>query len=390
MKVRHRCTTSELLAQFTHARFSRLICVTALPVARAGGASSLFSIAMIPELSLPCPPDQLDDFLSAPSPAVIEFARTLTGTVLILGAGGKMGLHLCRMLTRALKAGGTVANVIAVSRFTSLRDRSSFEAAGISTIACDLADPDQVAALPNADTIYFLAGVKFGTATSPDVLQQMNVFVPHLVARRFRSSRIVAFSTGCVYPFASVDSTGAGEDTPPAPVGDYAESCLCREKEFSAVSRQFGTRVVLVRLNYSIEFRYGVLVDIAMKVRDGLPVDVTMGHVNVIWQRDAVDQIIRALDCAASPAQPLNITGSAVLRVRDLAADFGGLFGREPIIVGQEAPTAWLNDATRSHRLLGAPTASLAEMEKWIAAWLLADGGTWGKPTGFEKRDGRF
>lgn len=340
-------------------------------------------------LPLPCPPDNVDAFLSEASREMIDFVATLSGNILVLGAGGKMGLHLCRMLQTAGAASRAPANVIAVSRFTTLRDRSAFASAGITTIACDLADPAQLARLPEAAVVYFLAGLKFG-AVAPELLHTMNVVVPRLVAERYRAARIVAFSTGCVYPFVPTDSAGASEFVPPAPVGDYALSCLGREREFTAASEKHGTPVVLIRLNYAVEFRYGVLVDIATKVRDGAVIDVTMGHVNVIWQRDAVDQIARALSLAASPAVPLNITGPDVLSVRQIAGDFGELLGRTPQFSGSEAPTAWLNDARKSHALLGTPATSLPTMEKWIAAWLLADGRMWGKPTGFEKRDGKF
>jgi nucleoside-diphosphate-sugar epimerase len=342
------------------------------------------------KLPLPCLPENLDEFLSQPSKEVIDFVANWSGNILVLGAGGKMGLHLCRMLKMALAASHASAKVIAVSRFTTLRDRSAFESAGVTTIACDLAEPAQLAALPDAGIVYFLAGLKFGSAAAPELLHTMNVLVPRFVAERYRHSRIVAFSTGCVYPFVSISSLGADESVPPAPVGDYAISCLGREKEFALGSQKSGTPVVLIRLNYAVEFRYGVLVDIATKVRDGEIIDVTMGHVNVIWQRDAVDQIIRALSIAATPAVPLNITGPNVLSVRQIAEDFGQLIGRAPQFSGTEAPTAWLNDAAKSHKLFGLPETSLKTMESWVAAWLLANGSMWGKPTGFEKRDGKF
>ncbi|EIQ00432.1 nucleoside-diphosphate-sugar epimerase [Opitutaceae bacterium TAV1] len=341
---------------------------------------------------LPCTPDMADDFLSTPTPAVVAAVAALpAGPVAILGAGGKMGLHLSLMLKKAaLAAGQPERRIIAVSRFATLRDRDSFTDAGIDTIPCDLSVPVNVEALPDAPTVFFLAGVKFGTATSPLLLEQMNVTVPKLVAARYKNSRIVAFSTGCVYPFAPVNTRGCAESTPVAPVGDYAQSCLRREQAFAAMSRDAGTPVVLIRLNYAVEFRYGVLVDIATKVRDGLPVDVTMGHVNVIWQPDALGHIIRSASVAASPAVPLNITGAGVHRVRDLAATFGALFGITPVITGEEAPTAWLNDASHSHHLFGPPPTSLDTMQQWIASWLATGGHTWGKPTGFEKRDGKF
>src|SRR6188768_2372424 len=294
-----------------------------------------------PPPALPCAPENIDAFLAQPTAATVDFVAGWTDRVLVLGAGGKMGLHLCGMLQSALTAAKASAEVVAVSRFTTLRDRAAFEEAGVKTLACDLADPAQVAALPEAGIVYFLAGLKFGTAAAPEMLHTMNVLVPRLVAERFKRARIVAFSTGCVYPFVPTHSRGADENTPAAPVGDYAVSCLGREQEFAAGSARHGTPVVLIRLNYSVEFRYGVLVDIAAKVRDGATIDVTMGHVNVIWQRDAVDQIIRSLAVAASPAVPLNITGAEVLSVRRLAEDFGQLLGRTPRLIGTEAPTAW-------------------------------------------------
>lgn len=341
---------------------------------------------------LPCNVESVDDFLSNPTRAAIAAVSGLPpGPIAVLGAGGKMGLHLSRMLKKAADAAGQPERrIIAVSRFKSLRDQGSFSAAGITPIPCDLSDPAGVSALPDAATVFFLAGVKFGTASSPLLLEQMNVTVPKLVSARYKNSRIVAFSTGCVYPFAPVDTGGCTESTPPAPVGDYAQSCYQREQIFAAASADHGTPVILIRLNYAVEFRYGVLVDIAAKVRDKQPLDVTTGHVNVIWQTDALCQIIRAATLASSPARPLNITGPGVHRVRDIASDFGAYFGTEPIITGKEANTAWLNDASYSHRLFGAPPTSLATMQQWIARWLVSEGRTWGKPTGFEKRDGKF
>jgi len=186
------------------------------------------------------------------------------------------------------------------------------------------------------------------------------------------------------------DSGGATESTPTAPVGDYAVSCLAREVAFAEASRQHGTRVALIRLNYSVEFRYGVLVDIAQKVLRGAPIDVTTGYFNVIWQRDGLDHTIRALELAAAPAVPVNITGPDILTVRAVATRFGELLGRPVTFTGTEAETAWLNNAAESHRRFGRPPTSVDQMQRWIAAWLLRGGDTWGKPTGFEKREGKF
>jgi nucleoside-diphosphate-sugar epimerase len=343
-----------------------------------------------PRGTLPCAPDAIDEFLGQPSPAVIELVARTPGRIHVLGAGGKMGLHLCVMLKRALDAAGRGGDLLAVSRFSTLRDAADFDQHGITARACDLSDPAAVAALPEAPTIFFLAGVKFGTASNPELLQKFNVEMPGIVARRFSRSRIVAFSTGCVYPFVSPDTGGSTESTPPAPPGDYAVSCLARENAFDSVSREHGTPVALIRLNYSVEFRYGVLVDIAGKVFRGEPVDVTMGHVNVIWQRDAVDHIIRSLELAGSPAVPVNITGPEVLSVRTLAQRFGELLQRPVTITGQEAGTAWLNNAARAHQRFGAPPTSLDDVLVWTAEWVRQGGETWGKPTGFEKRSGKF
>ncbi len=340
--------------------------------------------------ALPCPPDGLDLFLSEPTAGAAATVARMAGPILVLGAGGKMGLHLCLMLRRARDAQGSSEPVVAVSRFTTLRDRAEFEQHGIQIEACDLLDEAALQRLPDAPTVFFLAGVKFGTATNPEVLQRANVEMPQRVARRFHRSRIVAFSTGCVYPFVSPASGGATEETPVAPVGDYAISCLERERAFAAVSLQEGTPVALIRLNYSVEFRYGVLVDLAQKVRAGLPIDVTTGHVNVIWQRDAVAQIIQSWSLAGSPAVPVNITGAQILSVRELALRFGHLFGREVRFEGREAGTAWLNNASRSHAGFGLPPTSVEQMTAWIAAWIDAGGNLWGKPTAFENRSGQY
>lgn len=333
----------------------------------------------------------MDLFLSAPDERVLSFAANLRGTVLVLGAGGKIGLHLCLMLQRALaQVGNGKAQVLAISRFTSLRDRAVFETHRIATHACDLTDAAAVAALPNAEVVYFLAGIKFGTSSAPDLLRRFNVDMPRLVALRFRNARIVAFSSGCVYPFVSPATGGADESVPAAPQGAYAESCLQREQAFEEVARTHGARVALLRLNYSVEFRYGTLVDIAQAIKGGRPINLDMGHLNVIWQSDAVAHSIRALEVAAAPAQPINITGSEILSVRELATQIGQQLDMPVEFAGKEAETAWLNDASWSHRLFGPPRVSVGQALNWVCAWFARDGATWGKPTGFERRDGRF
>ena len=339
---------------------------------------------------LPCPPESVDDFIGRPTPRVVNVLARTPGPFLVLGAGGKIGLHLAIMLRQALDQLGRTDRVIAVSRFSTLRDRADFDSRGVESVACDLTDPASLAALPDAPTVFFLAGVKFGTASAPDLLHALNVEMPQRVAARFRRSRIIAFSSGCVYPFVTVASGGATEQTPPDPVGDYAASCLAREQAFAGAAAHQGNPVALIRLNYSVEFRYGLLVDIAQRVLAREPVDVTMGHVNVIWQTDAVAHSIQALELAGSPAVPINVTGAQTLSVRELVLRFGAIAGVPVHLTGHEAGTAWLNNAARSHRLFGPPLTSVETMMPWIVAWLRAGGETWGKPTGFERRDGRY
>ncbi|MBL9212455.1 MAG: NAD(P)-dependent oxidoreductase [Opitutaceae bacterium] len=339
---------------------------------------------------LPCSPDAVDDFISQPTPRVVEVLARSRGPFLILGAGGKIGLHLSVMLRRALDQLGRKDRVVAVSRFSTLRDRAAFESRGVETLACDLGRAEDLKTLPEAPTIFFLAGVKFGTAAAPGLLRATNVEIPQRVAEKYSHARIIAYSSGCVYPFVTPASGGAREDTPPSPVGDYAASCIAREQAFTEVAAAQGTPVALIRLNYSIEFRYGLLVDIAQMVLAGRPVDVTTGYVNVIWQTDAVAHSIQALEIAGSPAVPINVTGAETLSVRDLALRFAAALGRSVEITGIEAETAWLNNASHSHRLFGPPLTTVDQMITWISAWLLQNGETWGKPTGFERRDGRF
>ena len=340
--------------------------------------------------TLPCPPDQVDDFLSQPSDKVRKVLSRTPGPVLVLGAGGKIGLHLCLMIRRAFDSLGRHDEVVAVSRFRTLRDSKIFTQRGVKTFVGDLEDQACLSALPDAPTVFFLAGVKFGTATAPHLLKKTNMDMPRHVAERFRRARIVAFSSGCVYPFMRPESGGATEETLPSPVGAYAASCLARENAFASVATRQGTAVALIRLNYAVEFRYGLLVDIAQRVLRGEPVDVGMGHVNAIWQTDAISYSIQALDLAKSPAALVNITGAEILSVRALAQRFGELLGRTVHFVGEEADTAWLNNATRCHRLFGSPPTSVETMMTWIAAWLRQGGATWGKPTGFERRDGQY
>jgi len=317
--------------------------------------------------------------------------RDLDGDVVVLGAAGKMGPSLARMARRGLDAcERKMLRVIAVSRFSEAGSRANLEAAGVETVRCDLTNREDVAALPEATNVIFMAGHKFGTTAAPDLTWIMNTYVPALTAERYHHSRIVAFSTGCVYPNVPVSSGGAREEDALEPDGDYANSCVGRERVLTYFSRTNGTPVALFRLNYAIDLRYGVLVDVARKVLAGTPVDVTMGHANVIWQGDANAQALQCLAHAASPPFAVNVTGPETVSIRWLACRFGELFGREPEIVGTEAETALLSNASRAHALFGYPTVVLDTMVQWTAEWLQAGGRLLGKPTHFEVRDGRF
>lgn len=335
--------------------------------------------------------EALDEFMSRPSQGVLSALRETEGDIAVLGAGGKMGLHLCLMLQRGLEAiGRSDQRVLAVSRFGSPETRERFEKGGLSVVSADFSEASDLAALPEVPNVFFLAGVKFGTAHAPGLLEKMNVQMPCAVAERFREARIVALSTGCVYSFTSPESGGSTEESEVNPVGDYAISCLGRERAFAEAAMQWGTRSALIRLNYAIDLRYGVLVDIAQKVLSGEPVDVSMGYVNVIWQNDALEHTIQALPRASAPPFVLNVTGPEILKVRDLAERFGDRFGKAATIVGEEAPTAWLNEARKAHGLFGKPSVSIDEMVEWVATWLESGGETLGKPTHFQTRDGKY
>lgn len=334
--------------------------------------------------------EQLEDVLSEPSAADIEAARRIEGPLLLLGASGKMGPSLAHLAKRAMRAAGNPADVIAVSRFSDPATRLQLEAWGVGTIAADLLEPGALGRLPDAPNVIFMAARKFGSAGLPSLTWATNTLLPGLAAQRYRGSRIVAFSTGNVYPLTATDSGGATEETPPAPIGEYAQSALGRERLFEHASLEWGTPVALLRLNYAVELRYGVLVDIARKVHAGAPVELAMGHVNVIWQGDANSATLRALALAAAPAFVLNLTGAETLRVREIAAGFARRFGKEAVLSGEEAPTALLNNPALCHRLLGAPRVGLEQMMDWIAAWIEQGGASLGKPTHFENREGSF
>jgi nucleoside-diphosphate-sugar epimerase len=335
--------------------------------------------------------DALEDFMTTPSPALVADLARLDGDLIVLGVGGKMGPTLARLAKRAMPG----RRVIGVARFSEPGLRQRLKAQGIECIACDLLDRDAIERLPNvADGVrhcVFMAGHKFGASGNPSLTWMMNVGVPAMVAEVFRGMPIVAFSTACVYPFVPVDGPGAPEDlaaTPPP--GDYAWSCVGRERMFEHGSRRWGTPGCLVRLSYAIDMRYGVLHDVASAVWAGRPVDVTMGHADVIWQGDANEQALRLLAQCSAPASAVNVSGSTHTSVRWLAHEFARRFGREAVVTGTEAPTAWLVDTRRAQALFGQPRVPVETMIDWVADWVRGGGASLGKPTHFEARDGKY
>jgi nucleoside-diphosphate-sugar epimerase len=300
-----------------------------------------------------------------------------------------MGPTLARMARRGADSAGRARRVVAVSRFSS-GGREALEAHGVETIACDLLEPGAVAALPDAPNVIYMAGRKFGSTGAESLTWAMNCHLASVVASRYARSRVVAFSTGNVYGLVRAGRGGSREDDPPVPVGEYAMSCLGRERMFQYFSLQHGTPVVLLRLNYAVEMRYGILVDLATRIMAGEPIDVTMGHVNVIWQGDANAMAIAALRLAASPPVTVNIAGPGELSVRDLASRLAARLERPVRLVGAEAPDALLSNSSYGRSVLGEPAVSVEQLLDWTAAWLAAGGRTSGKPTQFGSRDGRF
>jgi nucleoside-diphosphate-sugar epimerase len=333
----------------------------------------------------------LDAMLAAPSPALIADMARLEGDLVVLGAGGKMGPTLCLLARNALDAADRRdARVLAVSRWSDPDLAALLTANGVETVRAELRPDADLASLPMAENVVYMVGAKFGSDANPGAAWMTNCVLPSAVARHYRSSRFAAFSTGNVYPFSPVSGLGSTERSPVGPVGEYAMSCLGRERVIEAASREVGLRASIIRLNYAVEPRYGVLCDIAQRILADQPVDLAVGYVNVVGQRYANEVALRALLLADSPPAVLNLTGPEILSVRSIALRLGELLGRDVSFAGEEGPTALLSNAAACHALFGYPDLAAGALLEMQAAWLGAGGRVLGKPTKFERQDGRF
>jgi nucleoside-diphosphate-sugar epimerase len=334
--------------------------------------------------------EQLELLLSEPTEAAVAAMGRLDGDLIVLGVAGKMGPTLARMAQRASERAGVTRRIIGVARFSDVRQETRLQAHGIEAIRCDLLDPTQLARLPDVPNVVFMTGMKFGSTGQEAQTWAMNCWLPGMVCQKFRRSRIVAFSTGNVYGLSPAARGGSVEPDAPNPVGDYAMSCLGRERIFEHFSRTYQIPVAMLRLNYATEMRYGVLVDLAQHVREGRPIDLAMGYLNAIWQADANAMALASFDHAARPPFVVNVAGPELLSVRSIAEQFGGLFARPVSFQGAESADALLSNGQMGHRLFGGPRVGAEQLIRWIADWIGRGGETLGKPTHFEVRDGKF
>ncbi|HOC03072.1 MAG TPA: NAD-dependent epimerase/dehydratase family protein [Candidatus Ratteibacteria bacterium] len=333
---------------------------------------------------------QLEEILSRPYSEVIEFSKSLSGDIIVLGVAGKMGPSLVKQIKRADIISKIKRRIIGVARFSNPEAKKDLEESGIETIVCDLLDRDAVDNLPEVKNVIFMAGMKFGSTANQSLTWAMNAYVPALIANKYKSSKIVVLSTGNVYPLVPVSSGGSKETDPPSPIGEYAQSCLGRERVFEYFSSKFSIPSVLIRLNYAVELRYGVLYDIGLKVYNNEKIYLENGFVNIVWQGWANSVIFRSFSICGIPPTILNLTGPEILSVKMVAEEFGRLFGKKPLFEGKEAETAYLSDASKCFGLFGKPDIMSEVMIKWIAHWIEKGGKSLNKPTHFEERKGRY
>ncbi len=325
-----------------------------------------------------------------PSEALIGDIAKIEGDIMVLGAGGKMGPSLCRLARQAISQAGLNKKVIAVSRFSEEGLQQELNDEGIETLSADLLNDEALQSLPEVKNVLYLAGTKFGTKGNESFTWAMNAYLPGRVAEKFRHSRIVVFSTGNVYPLTPVVMGGATEDHAPAPVGEYAQSCLGRERIFQYSAAKYKTPLLIYRLNYANDVTYGVLLEVAKSVNDNRPVDVAMGNVNVIWQGDANEFAIRSLLHCSVPPKVLNITGPETLSVRQIAIGFGKMLGTNPVFMNEEKPTALLSNAAASFQLFGYPNTPVKKVMELLVQWIRQGGTTLDKATHFQEREGQF
>ena len=334
--------------------------------------------------------EALEQELLKPSEALISDISKIEGDIILLGVGGKMGPSMAKLARKAIVRAGIDKRIIGISRFSEAGTREELEADGIETISADLLNEKDLAALPEAKNIIYLAGTKFGTTGKEPFTWAMNSYLPGRVAEHYKNSRIVAFSTGNIYPFTPINSGGLSEEHLPAPVGEYGQSCLGRERVFQYFSERYSIPTLIYRLNYAIDLRYGVMLEIAKSVNEGRSIDLTTGNVNVIWQGDANEIAIRSLLHCDVPANILNVTGPETLSLKWLAEQFGTLLGKEPLFENEVQPTALLSNASKAHKLFGYPRVTVRDMIEMTVAWLHAGGKTINKPTHFQERKGQF
>ncbi|MBO9620313.1 MAG: NAD(P)-dependent oxidoreductase [Niabella sp.] len=332
----------------------------------------------------------IEDELYQPSTALLHDMKALDGDIIFLGAGGKMGPGMIKLACFALKKAGISKKLIAVSRFSDANARKELEDLGVEIIAADLLDDAQLQALPDVKNVMYLAGTKFGTKDKEPFTWAMNAYLPGRVAAKYKNSRIVAFSTGNVYPFSKLSEGGFSEETKPNPVGEYGQSCLGRERIFQYFAEVNKTPVLIYRLNYAIDLRYGVLLEVGKAVYNGMPIDISTGAVNVIWQGDANEIALRSFLHCSAPAKLLNVTGPETISLTWLAAQFGAIFGKEPVFTGAAQDTALLSNAAEAHRLFGYPRVPLKQMISLVADWISLGGKQINKPTHFQERQGQF
>lgn len=334
--------------------------------------------------------EELEAKLATPSNALINDLAKIAGDIVLLGVGGKMGPSLARLAVNAIREGGLSKRVIGVSRFSNEEARRELEEAGVETIACDLLNDEELKNLPHADNVIYMAGNKFGTTGREHFTWAMNTYLPGRVAEKYKESRIVVFSSGNIYPFLPIGGGGADESITPEPLGEYAQSCLGRERIFEYHSHKNGTPMVMYRLNYAIDMRYGVLLELARAVNESRPINVTMGYANVIWQGDANAMALRCLNECTNPPSIMNITGPETMSIRWAASEFAKRLSKPALFEGTESDTALLNNAAKSHQQFGYPSVSLLQMIDWTAEWVQLGGATWNKPTHFQERKGKF